>query len=103
MRTITVQDLCSILDEDRSPWVLDVRSDEELEEQGEIPGAHHIHLTQLPGRLDEVAKEKRIFIFCGSGVRSATAASLLKQEGWEDLVVISGGTAGWNSISCPLR
>jgi hydroxyacylglutathione hydrolase len=103
VRTVTVQELCQLLDEGADIWILDVRSKEELATAGEIPGAHHIHITQLPHHLDEVPKDRTSYIFCGSGLRSMTAASLLQREGWTDLVVVLGGLAGWSSFTCPLE
>ncbi|MFW6082480.1 MAG: MBL fold metallo-hydrolase [Chloroflexota bacterium] len=100
--TITVQDLCHRLDEDREPWILDVRSEEEVE-KSPIPTAHNVHLTQLPDRMDEVLRGQPVFLFCGSGIRSMTAASLLQREGYDDLTVVLGGLAGWSSLSCPLE
>jgi hydroxyacylglutathione hydrolase len=100
--TITVQGLCQRLDEHEEPWILDVRSDEEVE-RNEIPTAHHVHLTQLPNRMDAVLKGQRIYIFCGSGLRSMIAASLLQRAGYDDLTVVLGGLAGWSSVSCPIE
>jgi hydroxyacylglutathione hydrolase len=99
--TITVQELCHRLDEEGDTWILDVRSAEEVEAQ-EIPGAHHIHLKEFPGRMAEVPADRTVQIFCGSGVRSMVVASLLRRAGWENLTVVLGGLAGWNSMSCPL-
>ena len=101
--TVTVQSLCSLLDGGGAPWILDVRSGGELEHAGLIPGAHHIHVTELPERMDEVPRDRAVTIFCGSGLRSMTAASLLKREGWRDVSVVLGGIAGWRSVSCPIR
>jgi len=102
IRTITVQALCRRLDQDGEPWILDVRSDEEVE-AGRIADAQHIHVTQLPDRMDEVPRDRPIHIFCGSGLRSMIAASLLRRQGWEDLAVVLGGLAGWSSTTCPLE
>ncbi len=102
IRTVTAQDLCRSLDtRSAGLWVLDVRGADELEANGKIAGAHNIHITQLPKHLDEIPKDKTICIFCGSGLRSMIAASILKREGRQDLMVVSGGFAGWNSVSCP--
>jgi hydroxyacylglutathione hydrolase len=101
--TVTVQALCHLLDESENTWVLDVRSSEELEKAGQIPGAQHIHITQLPDRPNEVPKDRTVYIFCGSGLRSMIAASLLQSKGWKDLVVVLGGLAGWSSVTCPLE
>ena len=65
--------------------------------------AHHIHVTQLPHRLDEVPRDQTITIFCGSDVRATTAASLLQRAGWTDLAVVLGGLSGWSSTTCPLE
>ncbi len=101
--TITVQELCRLLDRDEPIWILDVRSDSELKKDGQIAGAQHIHITEIAKRLDEVPKNKPVHVFCGSGMRSMIAASFLKAKGWKDLVVILGGMAGWRSKKCPLK
>jgi hydroxyacylglutathione hydrolase len=102
--TANVHDLCARLDreEKRKAWILDVRSDDELERSGRITGAHHIHITQLPQRKDEVPRDRPVYIFCGSGLRSMVAASILQRNGWEDMTVILGGLAGWSSVKCPV-
>lgn len=100
---VTVQEFCRQLDEHKQVWILDVRSDEELEKVGRIPDAHHIHITQLPHHLYEIHKYRTIYIFCGSGLRSMIAASILRREGWKDLAVVLGGLAGWNSIARPIK
>ncbi len=102
IETITVQELCHRLDTDGQAQILDVRSDEELAREGHIADAQHIHITQLPERVDQVPEEGPIYIFCGSGLRSTTAASFLKRQGWDDLTVVLGGLAGWSSTTCPI-
>jgi hydroxyacylglutathione hydrolase len=100
---MTVPDLCRRLDEGNRPVILDVRSDEELEREGAIADARHIHITEVPRRLDEVPGRRPIHIFCGSGLRSTVVASLLERGGRRDLTVVLGGIRGWNSVSCPLE
>ena len=99
--TTTVQALCHQLDAHEDLWILDVRSDDEVA-ANEIPGAHHIHVTQLPGQMGQVPQDRTVYVFCGSGLRSMTAASLLQRAGWQNLVVVLGGLAGWHSTTCPL-
>jgi hydroxyacylglutathione hydrolase len=102
---ITVEELCRRSFAPKggeSPWVLDVRSQEEFETGGRIDGAHQIQLTQLPGALDQVPTDRTIYIFCGSGRRSMIAASILRRAGWTELRVVLGGMAGWNSVRCEL-
>ena len=103
IKMMTVKKLCNNLDKKLDAMILDVRSEEELEKAGKIMNARHIHITQLLERLDEIPKDQTIYIFCGSGLRSMTAASILKRNGWDDLVVVLGGIAGWNSTTCPIE
>ncbi len=102
--TVTANTLCDQIDAGDDTWILDVRSAEELAQEGRIAGAHHIHLTQLPEQMENaVPKERPITIFCGSGLRSMIAASVLKRAGWELLTVVLGGLKGWHSTTCPLE
>ena len=103
IETIKVQDLCRFLDKGEEMIILDVRSKEEIKTKGEILDALNIHVTQLYERLDEVPKDKPLCIFCGSGLRSMMAASLLKKEGWDNIKVALGGLAGWSSNTCPVN
>ena len=103
IETIKVRDLCGLLDKGEEIAILDVRSKEEIKAKGEIPDALNIHVTQLYERMDEVSKEKPVCIFCGSGLRSMMAASILKKEGWENIKVALGGLAGWSSNTCPVE
>jgi hydroxyacylglutathione hydrolase len=104
IRTLTVQELCRLLDEEQlnPSRILDVRSDKELKRDGLIEGALHIHVTQIPERLRDVPKEGAIYVFCGSGMRSMVAASFLQRNGWENLAIVLGGMAGWRSLKCPI-
>jgi hydroxyacylglutathione hydrolase len=101
--TATVQELCSILDSGGPSCLLDVRSQEELEKDGRIANALHIHVTQLPQHFPEVPKDKPVYVFCASGLRSTIAASLLEREGWNNVKVVLGGFTGWSSSACPLQ
>jgi hydroxyacylglutathione hydrolase len=103
IKMVIVQEFCRELDERKQPWILDVRSNEELEKVGQIPDAQHIPITQLTHHWNEVPKDRTVYIFCGSGLRSMIAASILRRQGWEDLVVVLGGLTGWNSITHPVK
>jgi hydroxyacylglutathione hydrolase len=99
--TVTVQELCRVLDDQGGVWILDVRAENEVR-QASIPGAQHIHLSLLPQRMAEVPRDRPVFIFCGSGMRSTVAASLLKRAGHDNVTVVLGGLEGWNSATCSI-
>lgn len=103
VETLSTRELCELLDSGERPELLDVRSDEELESQGRIAGARHIPLTRLAERLDELDEEAETVIFCGSGIRSMSAAALLRRSGVGRPRVTLGGLSAWNSTACPLE
>jgi hydroxyacylglutathione hydrolase len=103
IRTLTVHEICRRLDSGEPIQILDVRSDSELEKDGQIDGAQHIHIKEITARMDEVPKSMTVYIFCGSGMRSMVTASFLKARGWTDLAVILGGMAGWRSNRYPIK
>ncbi len=104
INVLNVQGMCELLDGNGEiPFILDVRSNEELEKQGEIAGAKHMHITTLPKRMKEIPKGNEIFIFCGSGLRSMVAASILRKNGWKKLNVIVGGLSAWKSSTCQVK
>lgn len=74
--------------------VLDVRSAPELDKLGRIPGALHIPLDELRGRLDELPKDKELLISCQVGLRGHVACRLLSQHGFR-VKNLSGGFKTW--------
>ncbi|TDQ06110.1 hydroxyacylglutathione hydrolase [Halanaerobium saccharolyticum] len=103
INTVTVDKLCTLLDTEPEDWfILDIRSDDELETEGEIQNAKHIHLTQLSENYDKLPRDKPIYIFCGSGLRSILVASLMKNKGFINQRVVLGGLEAWNSTTCPV-
>lgn len=73
--------------------LLDVRTPEEFREQ-HIPGATNIPVDQLPARLGELGPTSRkIVVHCRSGARSARAAGVLRQAGYD--VHDFGGIGSW--------
>ena len=56
------------------------------------PGAVHVPMTQLAGRLDDLPDGNPVYIICRSGGRSARAAAYLNRQGWDTVNV--GGRHG---------
>jgi glyoxylase-like metal-dependent hydrolase (beta-lactamase superfamily II)/rhodanese-related sulfurtransferase len=83
-------------------WVLDVREEEEWRRM-HIPGAHHIPQAQLASRLNEIPDGAVPLIVCHSGVRSHRAAQFLKQNGYQEVFSLAGGTSGWQQSGRPVE
>ncbi len=81
---------------DKNLVVLDVRNKTEFAE-GHLKNAINIPAQELtdPGSMANFEDEHNIYLHCGGGSRSITAASLLKRQGYHNLRCISGG---WNKI-----
>jgi hydroxyacylglutathione hydrolase len=79
--------------------VLDVRELAEWRD-GHIPGAIHIPGAQLPARLSDVPSGP-VAVICGSGYRSAIAASLLLREGRDEVVHVPGGMDAYRGARLP--
>ncbi len=73
---------------------LDVRSSDEHLELN-IPGVPNIPFGQLASRARELSKDKPIVVFCESGGRSPTAASILLREGFEHVFDLPVGFTGY--------
>jgi rhodanese-related sulfurtransferase len=73
--------------------LIDVRTPQEFA-GGHIQGAINIPVESLAGRLDEVPQGKPIVVYCRSGNRSATAADILVQNGYQSVFDL-GGIQDW--------
>jgi glyoxylase-like metal-dependent hydrolase (beta-lactamase superfamily II)/rhodanese-related sulfurtransferase len=76
--------------------VLDVREPEEFV-SGHVPGAVNLPQADLATRLDEVPRDRPLFVICQGGFRSLRAAQFLRQCGIADVVSVKGGTAAWQN------
>ena len=81
--------------------LLDVRSENEWNE-GRIPGAMHVSLGYLTDRLGELPREKPIVVQCRTGSRSAIGASLLRANGFDRVVNLTGGISEWAKAGLPV-
>jgi rhodanese-related sulfurtransferase len=82
--------------DERRVALVDVRFPGEVA-QGVIPGALPIPLDQLEERLAEIPRGQRVAVYCQSGMRSSTAASLLERAGYDDVIDLAGGYAAWSA------
>jgi len=77
--------------------IIDVRQPAEYE-RGHIAGAKLIPLSTLADNVEKLDASKTIVTYCRSGVRSKSAAALLKRMGFEDIFSMTGGINAWDGI-----
>ena len=95
-RQITATELAARLGTDPAPFVLDVRSPDEFE-AWRIPTAVNIPVDELSHRLDELPAGVEVVVHCAAGGRSARAASLLVEAGY-DVADLVGGMGAWAGV-----
>jgi phage shock protein E len=78
--------------------IIDVRSPGEYA-GGHIKGSKNIPLQSLSNSLGKLNKEKPVITCCASGMRSASAKSILQSNGFKE--VYNGG--GWSSLNAKLK
>lgn len=85
-----------------NPHVLiDVRTPQEFN-SGYIEGAVNIPVQELAQRLDEIAQDQPVVLYCRSGNRSSNAARMLANAGY-DQVYDLGGVIDWQAQGYPLQ
>jgi rhodanese-related sulfurtransferase len=66
---------------DTHAMLVDVREPSEYA-AGHIEGARNVPLPQIRDRLDELPRDREIWLYCGVGQRSYYATRILKQNGF---------------------
>jgi rhodanese-related sulfurtransferase len=74
--------------------LIDVRRIDEYE-AGKIPYAINIPVDDIRNRLDEIPKDKTIYIYCEAGLRGYLAQRILRQNGFNKVFNLSGGYQTW--------
>jgi rhodanese-related sulfurtransferase len=75
--------------------LLDVREPMEVA-LANISGATCIPMREVPGRLDEIARDQPIVVMCHSGIRSRQVAAFLSASGFPEVFNLAGGIDAWS-------
>jgi rhodanese-related sulfurtransferase len=84
--------------------VIDVREPHEfVGELGHLPGALLVPIGTLPASAREWRKDEPVLMVCRSGARSARAAEILVEEGFESVLNLEGGMIAVNAKKLPVE
>ncbi|WP_300674303.1 FAD-dependent oxidoreductase [Desulfoluna sp.] len=72
--------------------ILDVRTAEEIEENGTLDHVLHIPMDEIRSRISEIDPSKRVLILCAIGLRGYLGYRILKHRGY-DVKAVAGGYA----------
>lgn len=81
--------------------LIDVRTREEFA-FGSIPGAKNIPLDELRTRLDEIPKNKPVYLFCAIGLRGYLALKILTARGFSNVKNLLGGYSTYSVAVAPV-
>ena len=84
-----------------SHLLIDVRTPEEFA-SGHIQNAVNISVETLQARLDEVPRGTPVVVYCRSGNRSASAAQILGEGGYQPVYDL-GGIQDWVAQGLPIQ
>lgn len=96
---VTAVDAMRLVDE--GALIVDVRRQFEWD-RNNIPGSVHIPLEDLSQRCEELPDDRLLITFCTGGLRSAGAANMLIEFGF-DAKNMSKGLIDWRAAGGPLR
>jgi rhodanese-related sulfurtransferase len=96
MREITPREFVSLAASGADPFLLDVREGWELA-LAAAPGAVHIPMGEIPGRLAEIPADRDIVVMCKAGARSMNVARYLHAQGYTRVANLTGGILAWSA------
>jgi len=82
------------LDREEPVQLIDVREAHEWS-ICRLPGALHIPLGHLSGRVGELDRSVPVVTYCHTGVRSLHAVAILKEAGFSGVQSLAGGVEAW--------
>src|SRR5580658_1755148 len=105
MAKISVDELGKMLDAGESPFILDIRSVIELEQDpGIIRGAIHVAMEDLDKRHHEFPRDREIIVYCDcpNEESSAKTALILRKKGFTRVRPLLGGIDAWRKGKYPM-
>ena len=104
IKSVSAEELKQQLDNEEIILV-DVRSKDVIEAEGQIEGSIHVprdmlefHADQRPDnplRKEELDPEKKIVVYCGVGGQGTLSTKTLQDMGYSDVSNLTGGTKAW--------
>jgi rhodanese-related sulfurtransferase len=94
---LTQEEWVSQFEADENTVILDVRTEDEFND-GFIANAINIDIHRGQDFINEIEaldKDKKYYVYCRSGMRSAKACEIMNQLGFESTYNLLGGILDW--------
>lgn len=87
---------------DSDAILIDVRRPEEID-QSKIEGAIELNFesANFASQINKLDRGKTYYIYCRTGNRSAQAAQLMNDMGFESIIDLAGGIQSWTASGLP--
>ena len=95
MREISARELKDWLDTAaEQPLLLDVREPWEFE-IARLENAQLLPMRSIPGKLDELDRDRETVVICHHGIRSRQVCRFLESQGFSRMINLRGGVEEW--------
>jgi rhodanese-related sulfurtransferase len=82
-------------------YLLDVREHDEWA-AGHAPDAVHLPMMEIPSRLQDVPRDRKVVVVCRVGGRSGQVVQFLMQKGFDNVTNLDGGMISWAAAGRPV-
>ena len=69
---------------------------------GHARGTINIPQAEIASRIDELPRDRPIYVICQSGMRSLKTTRFLQQAGFSQAINVPGGTEDWQAAGLPM-
>ncbi len=106
LEIINSHTLKELIDKEENLTIIDVNDKEDVDRRGMIEGAFNVSLGTLPYKADQEVpndfkddriqdRNKKVVVTCSLGLCAAIGGKLLKDMGFNDVVLLDGGVEKW--------
>jgi rhodanese-related sulfurtransferase len=99
-KSVNVQQAVQLANHKQAIFV-DIRNHDAFK-AGSIPQARNIPIADLANKLNSLAKDKPIIVFCEHGRDSVRVGADLRKKGYAEAVTLDGGLRNWLKEGMPI-
>ena len=102
---VSVSEFKHLMDSLTDEVIVDLRTPEELKQQGKIAGALEIDFfgAEFEPAVKALDKSKLYLLYCAGGGRSGETAQLMKELGFKKIYNLKDGFKGWAKQRMPVE